>query len=88
MQVFLNLDILDELVSQRQSRIREAVHGPRHDGSGSEASGEFSLRVWIGDHLIAWGQSIRGGMPSRSTVVAERTRNTARRSLPEPVRTG
>lgn len=65
-----NLQLLDEVVGQHQSRIREMAKATRRHpvGDEEEGIGRSSLRVWIGDHMIAWGESIRGGLSSRPTV--------------------
>lgn len=58
-----NLDLLDQAVRQHQSRIRSAARSARGYHQQGRGTGERPFRTWIGDHLIAWGQSIRGGLP-------------------------
>ncbi len=55
-----NLDLLDEAVKEHQSRIQEAARDARGDRPAGGDS--HSLRVRLGDHLIAWGEAIRGGL--------------------------
>ncbi len=56
-----NLVLLDNVVEDHHSRLRTAARDAR--GQRSREAGEHSLRVRLGDRLISWGVSIRGGFP-------------------------
>jgi len=81
-----NLNLVNEMVSQHQSRIREAAKAARRHPSQAEAVGGHSIRVWIGDRLIVWGHAIRGGMPSRPAGAVARVQGLAPLSISETVR--
>ncbi len=58
-----NLDLLDNAVESHQSRLREAARDARGHLPRSREAGAHPLRVRLGDRLIAWGLSLRGGLP-------------------------
>lgn len=76
-----NLQPLDEVVRQHQSRIRGMAKATRCHPVDDKRAGEHPFRVWIGDHLIAWGESIRGGLPvARPDVRVEGLHGLVQRS--------
>ena len=58
-----NLNLLDNVVEDHQSRLRTAARDARGDGPWSREAGLHSLRVRLGDRLISWGVLVRGGLP-------------------------
>ncbi len=58
-----NLNLLDNVVEDHHSRLRTATRDARGQRQRSREVAEHSLRVRLGDRLISWGVSIRGGLP-------------------------
>lgn len=76
-----NIDFPDEAVGQHQSRIRGMAKATRCHPVDDKRAGEHPFRAWIGDRLIAWGESIRGGLPvARPDVPVEGLHGLVQRS--------
>ena len=58
-----NLNLLDNVVEDHQSRLRTAARDARGHRPWSREAGLHSLRVRLGDRLISWGVFVRGGLP-------------------------